>query len=285
MNLNEEMLSAWNEPDGVQACIEVAENYAKSYYNQKIEEAGKELPDDETLKAMCCTDVTAEGIVSAKWMRSEASKIIAKEIEGKANTTNLLMRKISQANDLVLDHEKEIEDLKSQLSKLKAEGQTVLIKRSIEKDGLPQGEGFMRLLTWDIDGGEFDIWEDFDPNNEDDKQSLTLHCTHWCNCEEITLPIQPVKDINSFRCCEECHQPSTCWQDGMCYKKESSQIKNSLQPKEGGREVEFAIKFHDWYADKLSFNNRPDGFFDSVNDGNGNASTEKAMQLFLKQKL
>ena len=49
------------------------------------------------------------------------------------------------------------------------------------------------------------------------------------------------------------------------------------------REVEFAIKFHDWYADKLSFNNRPDDFFHSVNDGNGNASTEKAMQLFLKQ--
>lgn len=44
--LGENMCSAWNEPNGVQACIEVAKEYANDHHARKLEEAEKESPDE-----------------------------------------------------------------------------------------------------------------------------------------------------------------------------------------------------------------------------------------------
>jgi len=55
-----------------------------------------------------------------------------------------------------------------------------------------------------------------------------------------------------------------------------------------GDKIAFAIKFSNWFSEKLHDKKDPDrfgekGFFHRVNDGNGTASTEKAMKIFLEE--
>lgn len=76
--MNENVLELKKHHGIKNSIIKAMEEYHLKSLKQLLDEASEELPDDEVIKAFCCTDKRFEGIVSAKWMRSEAAKTVVK---------------------------------------------------------------------------------------------------------------------------------------------------------------------------------------------------------------
>lgn len=159
------------------------------YLQTELEEAGRELPDIN-ISIPIWENLASEGLQKelkakregAEWMRSEASKVIAKKDEEIARIINIGI-------DFTNTQDFEIQELKSQLSKLKAEGgETVYRKVSIKEHGLPtDGKPHYYILK---DGALADK-----PKYSIHKEQIEIikrECEYWL--QEVTLPIQSNND-------------------------------------------------------------------------------------------